>query len=89
MRCLDRRVLIGLAGVGLAVLVVRPHWLGAVAPLLLVLACPLSMLFMMRRGASSGTKNTTAEADTELEGLRTEIARLRAEVRGGRARRDA
>ena len=89
MRCLDRRVLIGLAGVGLAVLVVRPHWLGAVAPLLLVLACPLSMLFMMRRGASTRAASTGSEADHELEGLRSEIARLRVEVRDGRAQRDA
>ena len=89
MRCLDRRVLIGLAGIGLAVLVVRPEWLGAVVPLLLVLACPLSMLFMMRRGASSCGPNTNSETDRELEGLRTEITRLRAEVRDGRVRRDA
>ena len=89
MRCLDRRVLIGLAGIGLAVLVVRPQWLGAVVPLLLVLACPLSMLFMMRRGTSSCATNTNSETDNELEGLRTEITRLRAEVRDGRVRRDA
>jgi Protein of unknown function (DUF2933) len=89
VRCLDRRVLIGLAGLGLAVLVVRPQWLGAAVPLLVVLACPLSMLLMMRRGASSCATNTDSAADLELAGLRTEIARLRAEVQDGRARRDA
>ena len=89
MRCFDRRVLIGLAGIGVAVLVVRPHWLGVVFPLLLVLACPLSMLLMMRGGSSSCETKTPTTADQELEGLRTEIARLRAEVRDGRAPRDA
>ncbi len=89
MRCLDRRVLIGLAGLGVAVLVVRPQWLGAVLPLLLVLACPLSMLLMMRGGSSSCETKTTTAADEELAGLRTEIARLRGEVQIRRARRDA
>jgi len=71
------------------VLVVRPQWLGAVFPLLVVLACPLSMLFMMRRGTSDSATNLASESDHELEGLRTEIARLRTEVRDGRAPRDA
>jgi hypothetical protein len=87
VRCLDRRVLIGLAGLGIAVLVVQPQWLGAVIPLLLVAACPLSMLLMMRRGTSSCATTTNAEGDHELEELRTEIARLRAEVRDGSAPR--
>ena len=89
MRCLDRRVLIGLAGISVAVLVVRPQGLGAVFPLLLVLACPLSMLLMMRRGAASPATNTNSKTDHELERLRTEIVRLRAEVRDGLAPRDA
>lgn len=89
MRCLDRRVLIGLAGIGVAVLFARPHWLGPVLPLLVVLACPLSMLLMMRRGKSNCATNPNSEADHELAGLRSEIAHLRAKVRDGRAPRDA
>ena len=85
MRCLNRRVLIGLAGIGVAVLVVRPAWLGAVLPLLVVLACPLSMLLMMRGGSSSCETTTSRATDEELAGLRTEIARLRAEVQDRRA----
>lgn len=46
--CLDWRVLIGLAVVGLAVWVIAPKFLLATIPLLILAACPLSMLFMMR-----------------------------------------
>ena len=87
MRCLDRRVLIGLAAIGAAVLVARPAWLGAVVPLLVVLACPLSMLLMIRPGAARTCANPGA--DHELDDLRTEIARLRDEVEHRRASRDA
>jgi len=83
MRCLDRRVLISLGAVGLTVLVVRPALLGAVLPLLVVLACPLSMLLMMRRtrGDGSATKLTLAPGgSSELDDLRAELTRLRAEV---------
>ena len=89
MRCLDRRVLIGLAAAGVAVLVARPEWLGAVTPLLIVLACPLSMLLMMRPGRSCGVTGSVSGTDHELDDLRVEITRLRAEVEGRRTTRDA
>ena len=47
-RCLNWKIVTGLASVGLAVFVVAPNLLAVVGPLLLVLACPLSMLLMMR-----------------------------------------
>ncbi len=59
--CLNKRVLVGLGVAALGVLAVSPRLFGAVAPLLIVAACPLSMVFMMRamnrpgEGASCGT----------------------------------
>ena len=47
--CLNWKVLVGLAVVGLAVWVVAPQLVLAALPLLLIVACPLSMLVMMGR----------------------------------------
>ena len=46
--CFDWRVIAGLAAVGIAVVVVAPGLLGGALPLLLLAACPISMLVMMR-----------------------------------------
>ncbi|MDQ2995867.1 MAG: DUF2933 domain-containing protein [Chloroflexota bacterium] len=46
--CLDWKVVGGLAAIGLGVWIVAPKLVWAALPLLVVLACPLSMLFMMR-----------------------------------------
>lgn len=69
--CFNKRVLIGLGVVALGVFAVSPRLLGAVAPLLILAACPLSMVFMMRamnrgEGASCGTKQEDAEPDAEV-----------------------
>ncbi|TAM56406.1 DUF2933 domain-containing protein, partial [bacterium] len=56
--CLDWRVLGGLASVAVIVAVTHPAWLGLALPYLLFLACPLSMLLMMRMmGDSSGARS--------------------------------
>lgn len=70
--CFNKRVLIGLGVVALAVFALAPNLLGAAAPLLLLAACPLSMVFMTRgmggtnnangSGASCGTKANDADA---------------------------
>lgn len=52
--CLNWKVLAGLVVVGLGVALVAPHALGVALPLLLLAACPLSMLLMM--GAMGGMK---------------------------------
>lgn len=51
-RCLDPRVLAALAGAGVVLWITAPSAIGAILPLLLVAACPLSMLAMawMMRG---------------------------------------
>lgn len=83
--CFDKRVIAGLAVVALAVFVFAPGALTGALPLLVVAACPLSMLVMMRAmsgpGASCATAartSSTAAADDEVAELRAELARLRA-----------
>lgn len=46
--CFNWKVVAGLAVVGLGVWALAPGVFAAAGPVLLVLACPLSMLFMMR-----------------------------------------
>ena len=81
--CLNWKVLAGLAVVGVIVWLVAPRLVLAALPVLLVAACPLSMLFMMggmRR--SQGTSRSTPAGQPQLEGLTHEeqIARLQAEL---------
>ncbi len=44
--CFNKKVIGGLAAVGLGILAVAPNLFMSALPLLLVAACPLSMLFM-------------------------------------------
>jgi hypothetical protein len=102
--CLNRKVLIGLAVVAAAVFLVAPQAFGAALPVLILLACPLSMVFMMRgmagqvAGADSPAETgatgatTPAEPPAEVVRLRAEVDQLRAEVRdreAGRLAEDA
>ncbi len=58
--CLNWKVIAGLAVVGIGIWVVAPTLVWAAVPVLLVLACPLSMLFMIR-GMGSGQYATQPE----------------------------
>lgn len=89
--CFNRRVVMGLGVIALGLLAVSPRLLGSVAPFLLLAVCPLSMVFMMRRGAGHagscavpGERATAASAaadnDAELRNLEEEVNRLRAEL---------
>lgn len=91
--CFNKRVLVGLGVVALAVFAFAPGLLGAVAPLLFLAACPLSMVFMMRgmnrSGASCGTEQQggvagseaqRVEGDAKLRELEEEVNRLKAEM---------
>jgi hypothetical protein len=88
--CFNRNVLIGLGVAALGVLVLAPDAFGAVLPLLVVLACPLSMVFMMRamdRGAKQSSspqdaKPTDDPVSSELVRLQVEVDQLRAELAG-------
>jgi hypothetical protein len=46
--CLDWKVVSGLAAIGLGVWIIAPKLVWAALPVLVALACPLSMLLMMR-----------------------------------------
>lgn len=60
--CFNKRVLIGLGVVALGVLAVSPRSFGAVAPLLMMAVCPLSMLFMMGTMGRDGTASCDTKA---------------------------
>ena len=89
--CTNWKVTGGLALLGLAVFAAAPNLIGAALPLLVVAACPLSMLLMMRAMSGGGrcqtdsdksaVENATAGGDTtaELTRLRAEVDQLRSE----------
>ncbi len=92
--CLNRKVLIGLAAVGVGVWVVAPQTIGAALPLLIVAVCPLSMLLMMKGmngGGSSCKQETAAPADaadaqsTNRVSMPATPARMHAAVAGAGA----
>ena len=88
--CFNRRTLIGLAAAAVALVAfsaMTGRGFFGFLPVLLVLACPFSMVAMMvgmsglgrsDDGKSSGTPST-AEHDSELARLRDEVAELRGE----------
>lgn len=90
MRCMNSKVLVGVAAVGIGIALFAPRPLAGAGPLLILLACPLSMALMMGamskdRGRGCETPRAGAEAPadgdtTELTRLRAEVDRLRADV---------
>ena len=84
--CINKKVVGWLAAVALGVLVFAPRLAGAALPLLIVAACPLSMIFMMR-AMNHGEK--TPGSTTRVQELEDEVARLRAEVRARSAEKPA
>ena len=92
--CLNKKVIAGLAAIGVGVLLFAPNAIGALLPLLILAVCPLSMLFMMR--AMSNGESSCSTGDNQQPPAQTatmdELAALRAEVqhlRAEQARRDA
>lgn len=86
--CFNRRVLIGLGIAAVALFAVSPRLLGSAAPLLIMAACPLSMIVMMRAMGRERTDATPAplasepsDDDARLRELEEEVNRLRAESR--------
>ncbi len=63
--CMNKRILIGLGVVAVAVLAFWPGAFGVAAPLLFLAACPLSMVFMMR--SMSGGKRDDASTGSSEE----------------------
>jgi len=82
--CLNWRVVATLAVTGLGIWVVAPNLVWAAVPILVVLACPLSMLLMMR-GLSSSQCATRIErehqpGEEQLAQLRARHAALAREI---------
>ena len=71
--CINRKVVAGLAVV--AVILLAPSLVGAVLPVLLLAACPLSMLFMMRGMGNQGNMPAQPASLPEPHGLDTHLAR--------------
>jgi DUF2933 family protein len=60
--CLNWKVVTGLAVVGLSVWIVAPNFLWLALPVLILAACPISMLLMMRgMGGDQGSGGMTQE----------------------------
>ncbi|HEV2071021.1 MAG TPA: DUF2933 domain-containing protein [Acidimicrobiales bacterium] len=81
--CINKKVVAGLVVAAVAVYLLAPNAFGPVVPVLVFLACPLSMLFMMRMMSRSGnagtdTNSSSAQSDDELAQLRADVDRLRA-----------
>jgi choline-glycine betaine transporter len=80
MRCMNPKLLAGIVAVGLAVALFAPGFGRALGPLLIVAACPLSMIVMMAMmGRSSSSKRSQATS-TELDPRATRSSERGAEI---------
>lgn len=83
--CINWRIVGALSLVALAVFAVAPNLLGAALPILVLAACPLSMLLMMRAMQGGGrcerrSDVTAGDSQSESADSSAESARLRAEI---------
>lgn len=77
--CFDWRVLTALGALGVGVFIVAPGLAAAALPLLILAACPLSMIFMMKSmgGQQAPTPDASPAGDGDRVGaLRGELAEL-------------
>lgn len=80
--CLNWKVLAGLGMVAVGVGMYRPDLLGAALPILLLAACPLSMLWMMRamnHGDGAANRTPTPGISDDPAELRNRMNLLAAE----------
>lgn len=74
--CLNWKVLVGLAVLGIGIYAVAPDLAAAAFPFLLLAICPLSMVFMMK--GMQGDEAKTPKMDAGLN-RNEQLARLRTE----------
>ncbi len=82
MKCFNWKVIAALGAIGIGLYALAPGAAVAAVPLLVLAACPLSMLLMMRAMGSMGsckTKDDSRPNADELAQLRAEVAALQAE----------
>lgn len=86
--CLEPRVLMGLAAVGIGVYALAPGVFTAVLPLLIIAVCPLSMVVMMvMMGRGSGeAKRPRDDGPADEADVRAELAQLHVRQEDLRAR---
>lgn len=78
MKCFNWKVVAGLAALAFGIWILVPGLAAAALPLLVLAACPLSMLVMMLAMRSRGDKEPPPKSSEELTELRAEVAALRA-----------
>lgn len=81
--CINKRAVVAVGLVALALLALAPRSLATFAPVLVMAVCPLSMVFMMRRmDARREAEASTAAAGVgpEVRQLQEEVGRLEAEL---------
>ncbi len=71
-KCFNPKILLGLALVAIGVAVFAPRALASALPLLLVAACPLSMILMMTMMGGNHDKNTSSN---EIDILKERFAK--------------
>lgn len=78
--CVNPKVLMGLAAVGIGVYLLAPGAFAAALPLLIIAVCPLSMVVMMTMmGRGSGGTPSARHGDPESEAdVRAELVQLQA-----------
>ena len=91
MMCFNPKVVVGLVVVALGTWAVAPGLAAAVLPILILAACPLSMVLMMRgmsqaerhtngsRGGIEPTASPSTEGESNLANLKGRLAELGAE----------
>lgn len=81
MKCFNWKIVAALAAAGVGLWAIAPGLATAVLPLLVLAACPLSMVLMMRTMNSTGEGCGRPEpaAGEQIQALRAEVAALRAE----------
>ena len=82
--CINKRVVVGVGVVALAVLALAPRLFAGLAPVLIMAICPLSMVFMLRAmGARHDDRQPPpmpGGGDRERRELEEEVNRLKAEL---------
>lgn len=81
MMCLNPKVVVGLLAVAIGTWAVAPELAAAALPLLILAACPLSMVLMMRamRGSDTQKGDVSSITEGDLAHLKGKSAELAAE----------
>jgi hypothetical protein len=83
--CINWKVVAGLAAAAGAVLFIQPTWFPTLGPILLIAACPISMLLMLRTSRGDSSASAPPGRNDEVDSLRAEIVQLRQQVDGLRS----